>query len=77
MNKLICDSMDSWLARRPVTLPVWTGPNERIHGALRRAFRVQEKNWMGSILLRANCKRLETTNYYVLQDPATWRVLYF
>jgi hypothetical protein len=43
MNKLICDSMDSWLARRPVTLTVWTGPNEPIHGALCRAFRTQAK----------------------------------
>jgi hypothetical protein len=34
------------------------------------------KNWMGSILLRANCKRLAMTNYYVLQDLATWRVIH-
>jgi hypothetical protein len=43
MNNLICDSMDSWLARQPVTLPVWTGPNEPIHGALHHAFRAQAK----------------------------------
>jgi hypothetical protein len=43
MNKLICNSMDSWLAPQQVTLLVWTGPNEPIHGALHCTFRVQAK----------------------------------
>jgi hypothetical protein len=30
MSNLICDSIDSWTARRPVSLPVWDGPDEPI-----------------------------------------------
>jgi hypothetical protein len=41
MTNLICDSMDSWVSRRPVQLPTWHGPQEPIHAQLRRAFRAQ------------------------------------
>jgi hypothetical protein len=37
-----CDSMDSWMSRRPVTLPAWNG-NEPIQREMRRAFTAQSK----------------------------------
>jgi hypothetical protein len=30
LTHLICNSMDSWLARRPVLPPAWNGPEEPI-----------------------------------------------
>jgi hypothetical protein len=42
MSKLICDSMDSWLAHRPVTFPAWHG-TEPIQRELCHAFTAQSK----------------------------------
>ena len=71
MNKLICDSMDSWLARRPVTLPVWNGPNEPIHGALRRAFRAQAKIGWDQFFRGRIAKdwKRPITMYYKIRQP--------
>jgi hypothetical protein len=71
MNKIICDSMDSWLARRPVTLPVWTGRNEPIHGALRRAFCAQEKIRWDQFFHGRNAKdwKQPITMYYKIRQP--------
>jgi hypothetical protein len=71
MNKLLCDSVDSWLARRPVTLPIWNGPNEPIHGALRRAFRAQEKIGWDQFLRGRIAKdwKRPITMYYKIRQP--------
>jgi hypothetical protein len=43
------NSMDNWLARRPVLLPAWNGPEEpSIQQQLRSAFKAQAKiGWVG------------------------------
>jgi hypothetical protein len=38
---LLCNSMDSWLARRPVVMPARNGPEEPIQQQIRRAFTAQ------------------------------------
>lgn len=43
MNKLICDSMDSWLARRPVLPPTWPRQSDTIQRQLRLAFEAQSR----------------------------------
>jgi hypothetical protein len=43
LTQLICNSMDSWLARRPVLLPAWNGPEEPIQQQIRSAFKTQAK----------------------------------
>ena len=35
--------MDSWLGRRPVVAPTWTGPEEPIQRQLRSAFKAQSR----------------------------------
>jgi hypothetical protein len=41
LNNMICNSMDNWLARRPVRPPAWTGPEEPIKRQIRRACKAQ------------------------------------
>jgi hypothetical protein len=44
LTHLICNSMDSWLARRPVITPVpWNGPEEPIKRQIRSGFRAQAR----------------------------------
>jgi hypothetical protein len=43
LTALIYNSMDSWLARRPVIAPAWNGPEEHIKQQIRSAFRAQAK----------------------------------
>ena len=71
MNKLICDSMDSWLARRPVLPPVWDGPYEPIKGQLRRAFYAQSRiGWDQFFRGRiAKAWQIPIETYYKIRRP--------
>jgi hypothetical protein len=39
LTHLMCNSMDNWLARRPVLPPEWNGPEEPIQQQIRSAFK--------------------------------------
>jgi hypothetical protein len=41
LTNTICNSMDNWLARRPVLPPSWNGPEEPIKRQIRSAFKAQ------------------------------------
>jgi hypothetical protein len=65
LNHLVCNSMDSWLALRPVLLPAWNGPLEPIQQQIRSAFKAQativwDQSFRGRIA--------KATNLYLLQD---------
>jgi hypothetical protein len=38
LTRLLCNSMDSLLARQPVIAPAWNGPEDPIQRQIRRAF---------------------------------------
>jgi hypothetical protein len=70
LNKLICDSMDSWMARRPVTLPAWN-VREPIQREMRRAFTAQSKigwdQFLRGRVAKAWQRPIQT--YYRLRQP--------
>jgi hypothetical protein len=68
---LICNSMDSWLARRPVIAPAWNFPEEPIKRQIRSAFRAQAKIgsdqfFRGRI---AEAWRIPIDTYYKIRQP--------
>jgi hypothetical protein len=73
MNKIICESMDSWLARRPVVLPMtWNRPRELIHREpSRRVFHAQQRigrdQFFRGRIAKAWHKPIGT--YYKLRQP--------
>jgi hypothetical protein len=71
MTNLICNSMNSWLSRRPVQLHTWHGPQEPIHAQLRRAFRAQaqirwDQFFRGRI---AKAWQRPIAEYYKIRQP--------
>jgi hypothetical protein len=71
MTHLICNSMDSWLARRPVLPPAWNGPEEPIQQQLRSAFKAQAKiGWDRFFHGRiAKAWRIPIGTYYKIRQP--------
>jgi hypothetical protein len=72
MTNLICNSMDSWLARHPVLLPAWHGPHEPIHGKLRQTFWAQAKIRWDKLFWGWIAKEWQwlINTYYKMRQPA-------
>ena len=43
LMNVICESMDKWIARRPVLPPAWNGPENKIQAEIRLAFNAQSR----------------------------------
>jgi len=43
LTTVICESMDKWIARRPVLPPAWNGPEDEIKAEIRLAFNAQSR----------------------------------
>jgi hypothetical protein len=76
MNHLICNSMDSWLARRPVLPPEWNGPEEPIQRQTRSAFKAQTKIGWDQFFRGRIAKGMAHTNWHLLQDQTAWGIIH-
>ena len=71
LTHTICNSMDNWLARRPVLTPAWNGPEEPIQKQIRSAFKAQAKiGWDQFLHGRiAKAWRIPIGTYYKIRQP--------
>jgi hypothetical protein len=72
LTRTICNSMDNWLARRPVLPPAWNGPEEPIQHQIRSAFKAQatigwDQFFHGRILAKA--WSIPIGMYYRIRQP--------
>jgi hypothetical protein len=74
LTHLICNSMDSWLARRPVIAPAWIGPEEPIQQQICSAFlRAQASKIVWDQFFHGRiAKAWLKINWHVLQDQTAW-----
>jgi hypothetical protein len=71
VTHLLCNSIDSWLARRPVVMPARTGPAEPIQKQIRIAFEAQAAIWRDQFFRGRIAKawRKPISTYYKIQQP--------
>jgi hypothetical protein len=72
LTHTICNSMDNWLARRPVLPPAWNGPEEPIQQQICSAsFKTQAKirwdQFFHGRIAKAWCIPIGT--YYMIRQP--------
>jgi hypothetical protein len=78
LTHLICNSMDSWLARRPVlVMPARNGPKEPIQKQIRIAFAAQAAIGWDQFFRGCIAKAWRKQAYWhILQDPAARRFIH-
>jgi hypothetical protein len=71
LTHLICNSMDSWLARQPVVEPAWNDPEEPIQKQIRSAFKTQAKIGWNQFFRGCIAKawRIPIGMYYKIRQP--------